>query len=116
MGVQIPCGVHSRVEKENVVCEPAQAFGRGVQTTGAAQGMRDSGRASNAGSCAYADSDPAKVCGIPSGGIHERKERNPHCQSVRRTQAEFCGAEFLGERVFCFDSGSGSGPPHSDDM
>ena len=107
MGVQIPCGVHSEVPKESVVCEPAQALGRGIPITGAAQGMRDSGRAFDAGSCTYADCDPAKACGIASGGVHEREECDPHCPSVRRTQAEFCGAEFLGERVFCFDSGSG---------
>ena len=60
-------------------------------------------RAFDAGSCSYADCDPTKACGVASGGVHEsRKECDPHCQSVRRTQAEFCGAEFLGREGILF--------------
>jgi hypothetical protein len=53
-------------------------------------------KASDAGPRAHDDLDTAEVCGIGSGGVHQRQERDSPYARVRRAQAEFCGAALLG--------------------
>src|SRR5512137_666769 len=54
VGMQIPCGVHSEIPPQGNLRLAAQAFGQFVPGAGAAQGMRDWGRALDGRSCAYA--------------------------------------------------------------
>lgn len=49
-----------------------------VAGVGAAQGMRDWGRAPDGRSCAHADLDSAEVVGIASDGVYEGQERHSH--------------------------------------
>ena len=53
----------------------------------------------DAGSRTHVDIDSAEVCGIASGGIYQRQERDPFGPGVRRTQAQLCRARLLGERL-----------------
>lgn len=78
VGVQIPCGIHSEAPKKDVVCRVAEASGRGVSSAGPAEGVRDIGRASDAGPCSHADCDTAEICGVTGSRVHEGEECDPH--------------------------------------
>jgi hypothetical protein len=45
-----------------------------------------------------------QVCGLASGGVYQRQERNPFGPSVRRTEAELRRAELLGAGLLRIDS------------
>jgi len=105
VGVQIPCGVHSEVPEKNVVFPTEAAFGRSVSPVGATQGMSGSGRALDARSCAYADSDSAEVCGIASSGVHEGEKCDSCGSCVWRAQAQLCRSALLGEDTLYRRSG-----------
>ncbi len=45
-------------------------------------------------------SHSTEVCGVASGRIHQRQERDPSGPHVRRAKAEFRRAALLGSRIF----------------
>jgi hypothetical protein len=71
------------------------------------KGKPDRGRASAPGSRAYDDFDPPEVCRGAGRRVYQGEERDSPGAGVRRAEAKFCGAEFLGARVLCVDSRSG---------
>src|SRR5512137_947074 len=103
MGMQIPCGVHPEIPAQGAIRFAAQAPGPFVPGVGAAQGMRDWGRAPDGRSCAHADLDSGEVLGIASDGVYERQERHSYSPDLRRKAPELRGAAFLGAWVLGFD-------------
>jgi Transposase IS200 like len=55
MGVQVPRRVYAEVPQEAAVRENKAAVRSGVSRSGAAEGVPDRGRPSDAGSCSYVD-------------------------------------------------------------
>ena len=51
--------------------------------------------------------DPAEVCGVAGGGVHQGQERDPPCSRVWGAQAQLRWAALLGPGLFCLHSGSG---------
>src|ERR1700677_3081180 len=49
---------------------------------------------------AYVAFHSTEVCGVASGRIHQRQERDPSGPHVRRAKAEFRRATLLGSRIF----------------
>src|SRR5512142_654576 len=101
MGVQIPHSFYPEASQKDAVRTAEEAPGRGVSSVGAAEGESDPRRAHDGRSRAYADVDPAEVCGVTGGGIHEGEECDSS-GSVRGEEEKLCGATFLGPRAtFC---------------
>lgn len=74
MGVQIPRGIHSEMQEKDAVRATQAAPWRDIQEAGCEQGKQDRRRAFDAGSCAHADFDTTKVCGIAGSGVHQRQK------------------------------------------
>src|ERR1700677_1215580 len=75
-------------------------LGGSLPSTRGAEGVEDRGRAFAARSCAYVAFHSTEVCGVASGRIHQRQERDPSGPHVRRAKAEFRRATLLGSRIF----------------
>jgi len=99
MGLQISRGLDSQVPQEDAVGGAAEASCGGIPEIGGAEGMPDRGGTSAAGSRAYDDIDPAEICGVAGGGLHQGQECHPRGAGLRRTQAQFRGPALLGQRV-----------------
>src|SRR5580693_850048 len=70
-----------------------------LPSTRGAEGVEDRGRAFAARSRAYVAFHSTEVCGVASGRIHQRQERDPSGPHVRRAKAEFRRATLLGSRI-----------------
>ncbi len=57
-------------------------------------------RASDARSCAHVICDPAEVCGVAGGGVHQGQERDHLARVYGRAGAELRRAAFLGRGYF----------------
>ncbi len=109
MGVQIPCRVYPEVPKEKFVSGVAKALDRSISAVGAAEREPDRRRTLGVRSRAYVDCDSAEVCGVASGGVHQRQECDSLGANLWGKEAEFHRATFLGKRILCVDGRSRRG-------
>ena len=105
MGVQIPYGIYAAAPTKDVVDGIEESSRVGSPQAGRAKGKANRRRPLADGSGAYADIDPAAVCGVASGRIHQGQECVPSGSGVRITKEAFRGAAFLGQRIFRFAGG-----------
>ena len=89
--------VYAEVPQEAAVRENKAAVRSGVSRSGAAEGVPDRGRPSDAGSRPYDDFDPAKVCGFAGDWVHQGQARYPLGSGLRREEAQLHRAALLGQ-------------------
>lgn len=107
--MQIPRRVHPEVSAEGAVRGVTAAPGAGFPGTGAAEGVRDPGRAPDAGPCAHAARDPAEVCRGAGPGLPEGQERHPYRPHLCGPAAELRWAALLGPGLPGVHGGQGRG-------
>src|SRR6478609_7059113 len=109
MGVQVPRRVYAEVPQEAAVRENKAAVRSGVSRSGAAEGVPDRGRPSDAGSRPYVDIDTSQIFGGADHRVHEREEFDMDRAECRTQDAEFSGPQILGARILCHDRWPGRG-------
>jgi hypothetical protein len=105
LGVRFPRAtrLHSEVPTQDAVWRTTPALGRGVPSTGRAEGEPCRGRTSDARSRAHDDFDPAEVRRVAGDWVHQRKERDSSGTGIWRTDTQFRRAALLGQRLFRID-------------
>jgi hypothetical protein len=63
------------------------------------KGKPDRRRSPDAGPRSDDDFDSIKICGFAGGRIYQGQKRDPFGPCIRREEAQFCRAAFLGKRV-----------------
>ena len=103
MGVQVPRRVYAEVPQEVAVRENKAVVRSGVSRSGAAEGVPDRGRPSDAGSRPYVDIDTSQILGGADHRVHEREEFDMDRAECRTQDAKFPGPQILGLRILCDD-------------
>src|SRR5947209_5479562 len=83
MGLQVPCGIRAQGPTESDLRADPSAMGTNLPCPGAAEGMPDSRRASNAGPCAYVHRHSAQTPGGVGNRVSQREECHRDCPAAR---------------------------------
>ena len=100
MGVQVPRRVYAEVPQEAVVRESKATVRPGVSRSGAAEGVPDRGRPSDAGSRPYVDIDTSKYSVAQIIGYMKGKSSIWIAQNVERKMRNFLGHKFWARGYF----------------
>src|SRR5437868_6150446 len=84
MGLQVPCGVRAQGPTESDLWSDPSAIGTDFPCLGAAKGMSDSRRASDAGPCAYVHRHSAQTPGGFRYRVSEREECDRDSPTARK--------------------------------
>src|SRR5215468_9220607 len=90
MGLQVSCRVCAETAKESDLWTDPPSPRADFPWAGAAEGMPDPGRTSDAGPCTHVHRHPTEAPGSIGDRISQRQECNCHCSPLRQ------GAKFLG--------------------
>ncbi len=72
-----PCGVDPQISPQGTVWNDPAGVRRGAATTGATEGVRDSGREADARPGPYADQHSPQICSLASDRVSQGQERHP---------------------------------------
>ncbi len=113
MGMQISCGLHPKVSEEIDLRLGTKGAGVDYTGTGSAERGFCGGGAPEVRPCAHAVVDSTEVFGFSGGRVYQGEECDSDSAEIHGSDAEFCGSEFLGSGVLCFNGwsrrGAGSG-------
>ena len=96
--MQIPCGVHSQIQKEGNTRQSEKCTGRTVPRVRRPEREHNSGSACHEGTCPHADMHSAQVQCLASRGVHQGEKRNLDYVELPR-KAATSWAAFLGARL-----------------
>src|SRR5271169_3476312 len=100
VGLQISCCFHPEISAQAAVSGVEETAARFFVNSHGSERSKGRRGALACGPCSHALVDPTKIRGVERGRVYQGKERDPSGADVRRTEAQFRGATFLGTRLF----------------
>ena len=99
--MQISSHMDTEIPQERAIWGSEEIFRRSVTWASPEKGMWNPGRAPYAGSRPYAYLYSSEIRGLASGRVHQRQERDSHCERVFWSTEEFYRRRVLGKRLPC---------------
>ncbi len=94
MGVQIRRCFHSQMPPESALCAVGPVSWRGVPQAGGAKRESDRVGAFDARSCSHDGLDPAEICRVAGGQLHQGQERHRIARTCGENRRNFVGRAF----------------------